>query len=73
MMLKRNVYRGLLTLAFLLSGCQSTRLTLTTATGSEPLVCTQWLPITYASKHDTPETAIQVKRSNAARNAYCAH
>ena len=72
-MLKRNAYRSLLTLAFLLDGCQSTRLTPTTAMGTEPLVCTQWLPITYAGKHDTPETVMQVKRSNAARDAYCAH
>ena len=72
-MLKRNVYRGLLTLAFLLSGCQSMRLTPTTMQGSEPLVCTQWLPIHYDHTVDRPKTVDQVRRSNAARDAYCAH
>ena len=62
---------ALFVLPMLLAACQSDRLTPLTATGSEPLVCTQWRPITYASKHDTPETVGQVKRSNAARGAYC--
>jgi len=61
----------LLVLPMLLAACQSDRLIPMTVTGHSPIVCTQWLTITYAGKHDTPETIAQVKRSNAARNAYC--
>ena len=58
-------------LLMLLAGCQSDRLTPTTGTGHSPLVCSQWVPITYASKHDTPETVQQVRVNNAKRGAYC--
>ncbi|MDE2383087.1 MAG: hypothetical protein KGO53_00595 [Alphaproteobacteria bacterium] len=37
----------------------------------EPLVCSQWLPISYAGRHDTPETIANVRRANARRLAYC--
>jgi len=70
-MLTSNALKMLPMLALLLGGCQSTRLTSMTGTGNSPLVCTQWQAITYAGKHDTPETVAQVKRSNASRAAYC--
>ena len=58
-------------LAMLLGGCQSTRLISTIGTGNSPLICSQWRAITYAGKHDTPETIQQVRVNNAKRGAYC--
>lgn len=55
-----------------LAGCQSDGLTPSTATGREPLVCSQWRALGYASKHDTPQTVDAIRRNNAARDAYCA-
>ena len=64
---------ALIALLMLLAACQSDKLMIpTTAIGHEPLVCSQWVQVSYASKHDTPETVAQIRRSNAARNAYCA-
>lgn len=57
-----------LTLILPLANCQ----TRTTETApAEPLVCTQWRALGYASKHDSPETVDSVRRSNARRKAYC--
>jgi len=61
-----------LVLVLPLTACQATK-TLKTGTESpEPLVCTQWLPISYASRHDTSLTIGEIRRSNARREAYCA-
>ena len=67
-MLKMIVSLGLL---MPLVGCQSDRLIPTTKPGSEPLVCSQWQPIYYDHLKDRARTVDQVKRNNAARNAYC--
>jgi len=57
---------ALVSVLLLATGCQ----THTTATTGS-LVCTVWLPITYSSGKDTPETALQVRQNNAKRDAYC--
>lgn len=36
-----------------------------------PPVCSVWQGISYSSKNDTPQTVDEVRRSNAARKAYC--
>ena len=59
-------------LALLLTGCQSDMTPKIVTAPPEPLVCTQWLPISYAGKHDTAETVNQLRRANARRRAYCA-
>lgn len=33
--------------------------------------CLVWAPIAFSRLHDTEETIIQVKRSNAAHDAFC--
>jgi len=38
---------------------------------TEPLVCSQWLPLGYGSRHDSPQTVNDIRRANAKRNAYC--
>lgn len=58
-------------LALALAACQHDQTRLT-ATGREPLVCAAWLPISYASRHDTSETVLEIRRNNAKRQAYCA-
>jgi hypothetical protein len=57
-----------LLLAPLIASCQ-TRMTVTPPT--EPLVCSQWLPLGYGSRHDSPQTVNDIRRANAKRNAYC--
>jgi hypothetical protein len=58
-------------LALILPGCQPGQMPKIATAPTEPLVCSQWLPISYASRHDTALTISQVRRSNAARRAYC--
>jgi hypothetical protein len=65
--------RALLLLPMLacgLAACQTDQTRLT-ATGREPLVCVVWLPISYASRRDTPETVGEIRKNNAKRAAYC--
>jgi len=73
---------ALCVLPMLLAACQSDGVTMTptTATGAKPVVCAVWsdLPrVSYASKHDTPETVasarivnVAIDRNNAARGGY---
>jgi len=61
-----------LPLTLALAGCQTLQTHLTATAGPEPLVCTQWLPISYASKHDTADTVAGVRANNGRRKAYCA-
>ena len=63
--LKKLLVLGLMTV---LTACQTD---MTATPPTEPLVCTQWLPLTYASRHDSKETSDAVRRANARRNAYC--
>jgi hypothetical protein len=56
----------------ILASCQSGQTLKIVTAPPEPLVCSQWLPISYASRHDTSLTIAQIRRANAARKAYCA-
>ena len=70
--MRKNALPLLPVLALILAGCQSGQ-TLKIATApAEPWVCSQWLPISYAGKHDTCLTIAEIRRANAARKAYCA-
>lgn len=62
---------ALIALPLLTASCAADNLTPTTATGHEPLVCSQWATLTYSSKHDSPETIAQVRHNNARRAGYC--
>ena len=59
-------------LALLLSACQPGQTPLTATAPPEPLVCTQWLPLSFASRHDSALTIAEIRRANARRQAYCA-
>lgn len=62
-----------------LVGCQSIQTTLTGETeaaerAAEELrkqTCEAWKPVTYSSR-DTPETQLEARANNAARDVYCA-
>lgn len=62
----------MLATVWLLVGCQTIQTTPTDETERRIAadVCRVWLPVTYSSR-DTPETQIEVRAGNAARNAYC--
>ena len=70
--MRKLALRLLPALALLLTGCQTARTPKIVTAPPEPLVCTQWLPISYAGKHDTAETVNQLRHANARRRAYCA-
>lgn len=57
--------------ALALAACQADQTRWTATAPAEPLVCSQWLPLTYASRHDTAETVAGLRRANARRQAYC--
>lgn len=63
---------GLLALPMLLGGCPPGQTRMIATAVPEPLVCSVWRPITYASKHDTAQTITEVRSSNAKRAEYCA-
>ena len=56
-------------LALALVACQTDQTRLI-AINREPLVCAVWHPISYASRHDTPETVMEIRKNNTKRMAY---
>ena len=69
--MKKPVFLLLPALALNLTGCLSSQTLWTAIPQSEPLVCSQWLPISYAGQHDTAQTINDVRHANARRRAYC--
>lgn len=57
-----------------LAACSPTLMTQTAATSADQSiaekVCRVWVPVTYSSS-DTEQTQLEVRASNAAREAYC--
>lgn len=64
---RKSLTLPMLALALSVTGCQTN----TTGTATKAGVCSIWLPITYSSSLDSPDTVRQVKGNNAARDAYC--
>lgn len=64
----KNSARPLLLVALcaLATACQATR-----STEIDKGVCAIWGGITYSGAKDTPETILDIRRSNARREAYC--
>jgi hypothetical protein len=64
--------RLLLGMMCLPAGCQQTSTTRTDATEMAIAadVCRAWRPVTYSSL-DSEQTVLEVRASNAARDAYC--
>jgi len=62
----------LLAMMCLLVACQSTPRTNTAAADAAVTsgVCSAWQPVTYSSR-DTPDSILQIRANNAARDAYC--
>ena len=69
--MKKPAFLLLPALALNLTGCLNSQIPWTATLQSEPLVCTQWLPISYAGQHDTAQTISDVRHANARRRAYC--
>jgi len=69
--MKKTALKLLTALILSLTGCTSPKISGTGTSSLEPLVCTQWRPISYASHHDTAETVDAIRRANARRKAYC--
>ena len=57
--------------ALILSACQTGQTRLIATAPPEPLVCNEWRPISYASRHDTAATTLEIRRNNARQKAYC--
>jgi len=64
----------LLVTMFSVAGCQNLLTTRTGATRADTTtaiqVCSIWGAVTYSSR-DTPETRLEARANNAARDAYC--
>ena len=54
----------------LLAGCQTMTPTGAISPQAIVVVCEAWKLRTYSSR-DTPETQLEVRKNNAARNAFC--
>ena len=64
---------ALLFLPAMLTACATDGIkTLTTAPGNKPLVCSQWLPISYSWPGDTETTVKQIRSNNVRERGYCA-
>lgn len=61
---------ALLPLCVLVTTCQMIPTTATTE--NVPDVCLVWNAIDYSASGDTPETVLDIRKSNAAHDTYCA-
>lgn len=67
-----SVPLSMLALTCCLAGCSLTTLTRTGGISDAAVVqsvCRSWAPVTYSSK-DTPQTQLEVRAGNAAREAW---
>lgn len=62
----------MLGLALMMTGCATRSTGDSSLTAAIPKLCNEaWLPISYSSTKDTPETVEGVRANNRAREAFC--